>query len=170
MKEAMKISDEQLSALADQLGSELVSKKNKLVTAESCTGGWVGRVITSVTDSSRWYDRGFITYSNASKREMLEVSSEVIARYGAVSEQTVRAMAEGALKNSQAQFALSITGIAGPGGGSDEKPVGLVWFAWTGKGGETRSESSQFTGERQDVQKQAVRFALQGMLGYVANT
>lgn len=167
---SVNVSDEQLSAVASELGEALLLTRSRMVTAESCTGGWVGHVITSVAGSSRWYDRGFITYSNASKREMLGVSAGVIARYGAVSEQTARAMAEGALEYSQAQFALSITGIAGPGGGSDEKPVGLVWFAWAGKNLKTISQYSRFAGDRQAVQRQAVYHALQSMLSFVASS
>ena len=161
------ITNEEIAGVAQQLGAALEQHKQKLVTAESCTGGWVGSVVTSVPGSSRWYDRGFITYSNTSKREMLGVSAELIARYGAVSEQTARAMVEGALDKSQAQFALSITGIAGPGGGSEEKPVGLVWFAWSSKSRETRSRSCQFGGDRANVRKHAVHHALQGMLDYI---
>ena len=142
------------------IGNKLKAKKEMLATAESCTGGWVGEVITSVPGTSHWYDRGFITYSNAAKREMLSVPTDTLTRFGAVSEQTARAMAEGVLHNSQARYALSITGIAGPEGGTPEKPVGHVCFAWAGHNLETVSECVRFDGDRQQVRSQAVRHSL----------
>jgi len=138
-----------------------------LVTAESCTGGWVSQVITSSPGSSHWFDRGFVVYTNVAKREMLDVSTDVLARFGAVSEQTVRAMAEGALRHSRAQFSLAISGIAGPGGGTEEKPVGTVWFAWAGRNRETRTQKQQFSGDRQQVRAQAVETSLRGMLEFI---
>lgn len=149
------------------VGRKLKQKKEMLVTAESCTGGWVGQVVTSVAGTSQWYDRGFITYSNASKREMLGVSTTTLARFGAVSEQTARAMAEGALQHSQARFALSITGIAGPEGGTAEKPVGYVCFAWAGQKLDTASECIRFDGDRQQVRMQAVHHALAGVAQFM---
>lgn len=140
-----------------------------VVTAESCTGGWVGQVITSIPGSSHWYDRGFITYTNRSKREILGVSTDILARFGAVSEQTARAMAEGALANSRADVSLAITGIAGPGGGSEEKPVGTVCFAWAGKNREIRTERRQFDGDRTAVRRQAVEAALLGLSEFIGN-
>src|SRR5690348_13155293 len=119
-----------LDKLAIQVGEELEQRRLTLATAESCTGGWVAQVITSCPNSSRWFERGFVTYSNEAKQEMLGVDAAILARHGAVSEQTARAMAEGAVMRSQAKVALSITGIAGPSGGSDEKPIGTVWMAW----------------------------------------
>jgi len=149
------------------IGAKLKAKKEMLATAESCTGGWVGQVITSVPGTSHWYDRGFITYSNAAKREMLGVSTDTLTRFGAVSEQTARAMAEGALQNSQARYALSITGIAGPEGGTPEKPVGHVCFAWAGHDRETLSECVRFDGDRQQVRTQAVHHSLKRMEGFI---
>ena len=138
-----------------------------LATAESCTGGWVAQVITSVAGSSEWFERGFVAYTNLAKREMLGVSTTILSRYGAVSEQTARAMAEGALTHSHAQVALAITGIAGPSGGTPEKPVGTVCFAWAVKKRDTISRKQVFTGDREAVRKQAVVTALQGLLEYL---
>ena len=159
--------DQSLLDTIASLGASLKEKKEMLSTAESCTGGWVGQAITSVPGTSHWYDRGFITYSNAAKREMLGVPTGTLARFGAVSEQTARAMAEGAVRNSQSRFALSITGVAGPEGGTPEKPVGFVCFAWTGHDRDTFSECVQFKGDRQLIRQQAVSHALQGMSGYI---
>lgn len=156
------------SNIVNRIGERLIEKKELLVTAESCTGGWVGQIITSSPGTSRWYDRGFITYSNTSKREVLNVSTNVITRFGAVSEQTARAMAEGALKSSCAQYSLSITGIAGPAGGTDEKPVGTVCFAWASKKKNTESQSCRFDGDRQKIRMQAVQYVLEGLAEYIS--
>lgn len=163
------ISDQQLAEIAEQIGDTLQALRLMLITAESCTGGWVGQVVTSISGSSHWYDRGFITYSNASKREMLGVSTDILSRFGAVSEQTARAMAEGAVNSGVGRVSLAITGIAGPGGGSEDKPVGLVWFAWAGNGRQSRTESCQFDGDRQTVRRQAVAHALHGVLRFLRN-
>ncbi len=160
--------DIELTARAERLGAWLKDRGLTVATAESCTGGWVGEVITSVPGSSRWYDRGFITYTNQAKRDMLGVSTDVLARHGAVSAQTARAMAEGALAHSRAQVVLAITGIAGPGGGSDEKPVGTVWFAWAAKDREPVVVSEHFQGDRRQIRHQAVARALSGLLDYLA--
>lgn len=157
-----------IEQLAMQVGNELKTRGLMCVTAESCTGGWVGQVITSVPGSSQWYDRGFITYTNQAKRELLGVSTDVLARCGAVSEQAARAMAKGALANSRAQVSLAITGIAGPNGGTEDKPVGTVWFAWAGKNRETRTEHRQFDGDRAAVRRQAVEAALLGLSEFIA--
>jgi nicotinamide-nucleotide amidase len=138
-----------------------------LATAESCTGGWVAQVITSVAGSSEWFERGFVAYTNLAKREMLGVSTTILSRYGAVSEPTARAMAEGALTHSHAQVALAITGIAGPSGGTPEKPVGTVCFAWAVKKRDTISRKQIFSGDREAVRRQAVVTALQGLLEYL---
>lgn len=156
-----------ISGIVRDLGRILKEKKEMLATAESCTGGWVGEVITAIPGTSHWYDRGFITYSNAAKREMLGVSTDTLARFGAVSEQTARAMAEGAINNSQARLALAITGIAGPEGGTAEKPVGYVCFAWAGYQRETVSECVRFDGDRRQVREQSVRHALEGMKKFI---
>ena len=134
-----------------------------LATAESCTGGWAAQVVTSVSGSSEWFDRGFVTYSNDAKQEMLGVSASTLERHGAVSEETARAMADGALLRSRARMTLAITGIAGPTGGSPDKPVGMVWFAWA-MNGETRTQLARFSGDRETVRRQSVLTALKGVL------
>lgn len=156
--------DAELSQLAEQVGATLKARGILLATAESCTGGWVGEVVTSVAGSSHWYDRGFITYTNESKQEMLGVSAKTLSEFGAVSEQTVREMAAGALKHSRAQITLAISGIAGPGGGTPNKPVGTVCMAWATRSGAGRSETFHFQGDRTQVRRQAVAAALQGLL------
>lgn len=135
-----------------------------LATAESCTGGGVASAVTEIAGSSAWFDRGFVTYANQAKVEMLGVSPDTLARFGAVSEATVREMVAGALRHSQAQIALAVTGIAGPGGGSAEKPVGTVWFAWGIKGEVSIARLHQLTGNRAEIRAQAVCIALQGVL------
>lgn len=134
-----------------------------LATAESCTGGWVSQAVTSVAGSSHWFDRGFVTYSNAAKRELLGVRRATLERHGAVSEPTAREMARGALRRSRAQVALAITGIAGPGGGSPGKPVGTVCFAFA-SGKRIRSETRRFRGGRAAVRRSSVVHALKGVL------
>ncbi len=134
------------------------------MTAESCTGGGVAHVVTSVPGSSVWFDRGFVTYSDASKRELLGVSPDTLDRHGAVSEEVVRQMAEGALARSDARVSVAISGIAGPGGGTPTKPVGTVWLAWALAGQETRARCSHYAGDREMVRQQAVLAALQGIL------
>lgn len=134
-----------------------------LVTAESCTGGGIAHAVTRVSGSSTWFDRGFVTYSNAAKEEMLGVSPETLEEFGAVSEQTVREMAQGALEYSRAQVALSVSGVAGPTGGTPEKPVGLVWFAWATHD-EVKAACHQLSGDREAVRAKSVQVALQGML------
>lgn len=156
--------DTELEILAAQLGKALKQRGMMLATAESCTGGWVGEAVTAVPGSSQWYDRGFITYTNEAKQEMLGVAAETLARYGAVSEETVREMVAGALKNSRAEVALAISGIAGPSGGTAEKPVGLVWLAWASINGTIRAEKQVFPGDRREVRRQAVETALKGVL------
>ena len=154
---------QQLEQLAIQLGAMLAAQGRQLVTAESCTGGWVSMLITSVAGSSSWFDRGFVTYSNQSKQEMLGVSGQVIEINGAVSEETARQMAGGAVANSQANTAVSITGIAGPGGGTQQKPVGTVCFGWQ-LGDQCDTETCHFPGDRRAVREQAVSHALTGLI------
>ena len=152
-----------MEALAKRVGERLKARAAMLVSAESCTGGWIAQAVTAVAGSSAWFDRGFITYSNEAKREMLGVSAQTLASHGAVSEQTAREMARGALERSAATLAVSVTGIAGPGGGSAEKPVGTVCFAWAA-GGEVTSETRRFSGDRESVRRQSVIRALEGVL------
>ena len=153
-----------LTTLATLVGAKLRAKGLMLTTAESCTGGWVAQAVTTVAGSSDWFERGFVTYSDAAKQEMLGVSARTLAAHGAVSEETAREMAIGALAHSRAQVALAITGIAGPGGGSPEKPLGMVCFAWAMKGGAVSAETRQFKGDRESVRRQSVIAALQGVL------
>lgn len=156
--------DDELNQLAEQVGAALKSRGLMLASAESCTGGWVGEAVTSVAGSSHWYDRGFITYTNESKQEMLDVSAQTLAEFGAVSEQTVREMAAGALKHSRAHITLAISGIAGPGGGTPNKPVGTVCMAWATRNGVGLSQTFHFQGDRTEVRRQAVVAALHGLL------
>ena len=153
-----------MDVLAAQVGALLKAHGLMLATAESCTGGGVAQAITDVSGSSAWFERGFITYSNLAKQQMLRVSEETLKQHGAVSEATVREMVAGALKNSAAQVALSVSGIAGPDGGTADKPVGTVWFAWGIKGGATHSQRHQIGGDRAEVRAQAVQIALQGVV------
>jgi nicotinamide-nucleotide amidase len=161
------VTDADLEALATEVGDVLRRQRLMLAVAESCTGGWAAQAITSVAGSSAWFDRGFVTYTNISKHELLGVPAETLKRYGAVSEQTARAMAEGVLQASHADVTLAITGIAGPSGGSPEKPVGLVCFAWAGKGRETIVRTERFGGDRAAIRRQAVREALAGTAAFV---
>ncbi len=149
-----------LETLSQALGRRLAQRGELLAVAESCTGGWVAKVCTDIAGSSAWFDRGFVTYSNAAKRAMLGVPAETLEAHGAVSEQTVVAMARGALANSDAAWTLAISGIAGPDGGTREKPVGTVWFAWAGADGWLLSELKCFTGDRAAVRRQSVAHAL----------
>jgi nicotinamide-nucleotide amidase len=150
--------------LAIDVGRALAERKWRLVTAESCTGGLVAGAITDVAGSSDWFDRGFVTYSNEAKVELLGVSPEALARSGAVSEATVREMAAGALARTRADIAVAVTGVAGPTGGTPEKPVGLVWFAWAVRGGPVDAESRRFDGDRAKVRDASVGVALRGVL------
>ena len=155
---------EELEALAAKLGALLLANREKLATAESCTGGWVAQCLTAISGSSDWFERGFVTYSNAAKQEMLGVEPETLLKHGAVSETTASAMAAGALRHSHANWALSITGIAGPAGGSLEKPVGSVCFGWVGPDGRVEVESCFFPGSREEIRSQSVAHALTGLL------
>jgi nicotinamide-nucleotide amidase len=153
-----------MDVLALQAGSALKSHGLKLVTAESCTGGGVAQAVTDVAGSSSWFERGFITYSNLSKQQMLGVSEETLRQHGAVSEATVREMVAGALANSAAQVATAVSGIAGPDGGTQDKPVGTVWFAWGIKQGLTMARVHHLAGDRSEVRARAVDIALQGVI------
>ena len=149
--------------LAQKIGRRLKASRQRLVTAESCTGGWAAQVVTSVAGSSEWFERGYVTYSNDAKQEALGVPAELLKKFGAVSEETAREMALGALSRSKGTVALSITGVAGPTGGSASKPVGTVCFAWTA-GGSIRSETRHFDGDRESVRRQSVIRALEGVI------
>lgn len=152
--------------LAERVGRVLQSKGLLLATAESCTGGGASHAITEIAGSSEWFDCGFVTYSNASKTELLNVPAAMIAQFGTVSEEVAGAMAEGALANSNAHIALSTTGIAGPGGAVPGKPVGTVCFGWA-KEHHTHTERLVFSGDRQAVRQQTVIHALKGLLRFL---
>ena len=147
-------------ALTRQLAERLLAKGQMLVAAESCTGGMIAATCTDLAGSSAWFERGFVTYSNASKTELLGVPAALIAEYGAVSEPVVRAMAQGALQHSHAQVAVAVTGVAGPGGGSAGKPVGSVWFGWATPAGVV-TQLCHFEGDRHQVRQASVQHALQ---------
>jgi nicotinamide-nucleotide amidase len=153
-----------LEALAAEVGDRLRERGERLATAESCTGGWVAQCATAIAGSSDWFERGFVTYSNEAKTEMLGVAPDTLARHGAVSPATALEMAAGALRHSHAQWALAITGIAGPSGGSAEKPVGTVCFAWAGPDGLADGETRHFPGDRASVRCAAAEHALRGLL------
>ena len=155
-----------MDALARKLGERLKAAGAKLVTAESCTGGWAAQVVTSVAGSSAWFECGFVTYSNQAKRELLGVRDDTLQEYGAVSEETAREMAQGALRRGRGTVALAVTGVAGPGGGSPTKPVGMVCFAWA-SARSVRSETQQFSGDRESVRRQSVIRALEGVLQHL---
>ncbi len=150
--------------LAEQVGVALHHKGWMLATAESCTGGWIAQSVTDVAGSSAWFDRGFVTYSNAAKTEMLGVESKLIEREGAVSEPVVLAMAAGALQFSQARVAVAVSGIAGPTGGTPDKPVGTVWFAWHVWDKKPVARCEVLSGDRREVRLQAVIVSLRGLL------
>jgi nicotinamide-nucleotide amidase len=159
-----RVSDTELNELAAELGEKLRARGWMLATAESCTGGWVGQVITAIPGSSHWYERGFITYANISKQEMLGVPAETLETHGAVSEETASAMAAGALEHSHAQATLAISGIAGPGGGTPQKPVGLVCYGWALADGTRLSSTCRLDGDREEIRSRAVAAALRGLI------
>ena len=149
---------------AQEVAARLKARHGIIVTAESCTGGWVAQELTAIAGSSSWFDRGFVTYSNEAKQEMLGVRGETLAKHGAVSEQTAAEMARGALERSRATLSLAITGIAGPGGGTPAKPVGTVCFAWATRAGPERAETKHFPGDREAVRRQSVEYSLSRVL------
>ncbi|EFB3303199.1 nicotinamide-nucleotide amidase [Escherichia coli] len=155
------MTDSELMQLSEQVGQALKARGATVTTAESCTGGWVAKVITDIAGSSAWFERGFVTYSNEAKAQMIGVREETLAQHGAVSEPVVVEMAIGALKAARADYAVSISGIAGPDGGSEEKPVGTVWFAFATVRGEGITRRECFSGDRDAVRRQATAYALQ---------
>jgi len=154
--------------LATRLGALLEARGWRVSTAESCTGGLVAGAITDIAGSSAWFERGFVTYSNPAKTEMLGVRAETLAAHGAVSEATAREMVAGALDQSSSDIAVAVTGIAGPSGGTPQKPVGLVCFAWGCRGGTVRSLTQQFPGDRAAVREASVVEALDGLIAIAA--
>lgn len=153
-----------LDNLASEVGAVLQARGLPLVTAESCTGGWIAKVITDIPGSSAWFERGFVTYSNQAKVELLGVRRSTLDDFGAVSAETVMEMAEGALAHSRASAAVAVTGIAGPEGGSPAKPVGTVWLGWAIKGKTSYTRRFLFNGDRQAVRRQSVVAALEGIV------
>ena len=156
-----------IRALAQELVTRLTARGLRVALAESCTGGWCAKAITDVPGSSTVFDCGYVTYSNQAKTDMLDVPPAVLEANGAVSDATVRAMAEGALEKSKADFAAAVSGIAGPAGGTPYKPVGTVWLCWVGRDGETATELRRFDGDRIDVRAQSVICMLQGLVDRV---
>ena len=163
--------DKELTLIVEQLAGLLIKNNKQLAVAESCTGGWVAKVLTDLAGSSVWFERGFVTYSNQAKHEMLGVAESTLETHGAVSQETVTEMAIGALKNSPADFSLSISGIAGPHGGTKDKPVGFVWFCWAANENNNfhilASESKVFDGDRDSVRYQAVEYVLTELIKYI---
>lgn len=160
--------DEEFAALSDAVGAACRTSGHVIVSSESCTGGWVAEVLTATAGSSGWFDCGFVTYSNAAKQRLLDVPVELLAAHGAVSEPVALAMVRGALARSAATIALSVTGIAGPGGATSGKPVGTVCFGWAVKGGVERSETRHFDGDRETVRRLSVRHTLTVLLSLQA--
>ena len=158
-----------LEADLNHIAAQLQARGWMLATAESCTGGMVAAACTDLAGSSQWFERGFVSYSNAAKTELLGVPAELIAQHGAVSEAVARAMAEGALAHSHAQVSLAVTGVAGPSGGSADKPVGTVWFGWC-VAGQTHSEVRHFAGDRAAVRRATLQHALARLAGWLPAT
>ncbi len=161
------INDDVISSRRDRLAEQLIRHGLLLAVAESCTGGWLAKVCTDISGSSNWFDRGFVTYSNSAKQQMLGVSGQTLQVEGAVSEAVVIEMVTGVLQQSDAHIAVSISGVAGPGGGTEEKPVGTVWFAWKRTSLPAVAGCFHFDGDRNEVRRQAVERALQGLLEIV---
>ncbi len=164
----MKITDTELKRLAARLGRELLAMGRTAATAESCTGGWIAKTLTDIPGSSEWFSEGFVTYSNEAKIRRLGVPRSLLEANGAVSEAAVRAMARGVLERSDADTAVAVSGIAGPGGATPGKPVGTVWLCWAARRGRRlrlATELRHFRGDREAVRRKTVRLALQGLLG-----
>lgn len=160
----MTTTEDKLFELAREIGVLLAGRCERMVSAESCTGGWIAKVVTDVAGSSEWFERGLVTYSNEAKQAVLGVHAGTIAAHGAVSEATVLEMAAGALVATPADWAVAVSGVAGPGGGTSDKPVGLVWLAWARRDWPPSAERLQFTGDRWAIRVQAVEAALAGLL------
>jgi len=158
------MTEKRITELARVLGKACQRRRVWVATAESCTGGGVAEAITRIAGSSGWFECGFVTYSNAAKHDLLHVPREALERFGAVSEEVAREMARGALESSRAQVAVAVTGIAGPGGGTTRKPVGMVCFAWAARGEAPQSRTFRFSGGRSSVRRRSVAVALQGLI------
>lgn len=164
------MTDRELYALAERVGRALKARGLAMTTAESCTGGWIAQAVTTVPGSTAWFERGFVTYTNTAKQEMLGVKAATLDAHGAVSEQTVREMVQGALERSHAQVAVAVSGVAGPSCGTTQEPVGKVCFGWGVKGGVLHSSTQYFAGDREAVRRAAVGFALTQVLAAVEQT
>lgn len=160
--------DAELDALSRATGERLLALRHMLVTAESCTGGWIAKCMTDVPGSSAWFDCGMAAYSYEAKQALLGVRPQTLEEFGAVSRETVVEMVSGALVHSGATIAVAVTGIAGPGGGSEDKPVGTVWIGWKRRGGYARAEIFHFEGDRDAVRRQTVAAALRGLESQLA--
>ena len=165
---ATTLSDTALDLLAQRLATALLAHQASMATAESCTGGWIAKVLTDIAGSSAWFERGFVSYSNEAKQELLDVSASTLRQHGAVSAATVTEMAQGALLRSHAQHAVAVSGVAGPSGGSIEKPVGTVWIAWAQQDAPVRCQHFLFPGNREQIRRATVVEALQGLLNTLA--
>ena len=165
----MKPTDKELGVLAHSLGEALLSRGVRVACAESCTGGWISKVLTDIPGSSVWFGWGFVTYSNKAKKEALGVSEMILSEHGAVSEPVVIAMAQGVQQMTAAEFFVAVSGIAGPDGGTDEKPVGTVWFAY-GSARRIQTDCRHFDGDRESVRRQSVAHALMSLLKIVRQT
>jgi nicotinamide-nucleotide amidase len=162
--------DMQIQSLVRELAAALCARGWQMATAESCTGGWIAKCCTDIAGSSSWFERGFVTYSDSSKADLLDVAADSIAACGAVSADVAAQMAEGARRNAGVQAAVSVTGIAGPDGGSEEKPVGTVWFGWSLENGPLETSHKQFAGDRDAIRRQTVAHALAGLLQLLAQS
>jgi nicotinamide-nucleotide amidase len=156
--------DAELLELAQAVGARLQAEHQSLVTAESCTGGWIAKTVTDVPGCSAWFECGIAAYSYEAKQALLSVRADTLLQHGAVSRETVLEMVAGALIHAGASVAVAVTGIAGPGGGTEDKPVGSVWLAWKRRGGYPRAELFRFEGDREAVRRQTVAVALRGIL------
>jgi nicotinamide-nucleotide amidase len=163
-------SDAELQALAERIGARLRASRHMLVTAESCTGGWIAKTVTDIAGSSEWFDCGMAAYSYEAKQALLGVNPHTLEEHGAVSRETVVEMVSGALVHSGATLAVAVTGIAGPGGGTPDKPVGTVWIAWKRRGGYPAARAFHFDGDRDAVRRQTVVAALEGLEALVEDS
>lgn len=161
--------DIELASLSERVGQLLLAREARVATAESCTGGWIAKCLTDVPGSSEWFEYGFVTYGDNAKESMLAVDPELIERHGAVSREVVQAMAVAAHAVSGADIAVAVSGIAGPEGGTGDKPVGTVWLAWLGPRGRATSRQANFPGNREEIRCQAVIAALTGVLKQLAD-